>query len=312
MTELVQQNKSTALSIAADQVEFNDTQKAALQQIGVDVNRPADVAVFFHQAKATGLDPFKREIYMITRKGKPTIQTGIDGFYKIADRASRANGGTWGIPETYWCGTDGVWTDVWLQSGPPAAAKVTVERDGSKFTTVAITDEYRATGPMWDKMPARMIAKCAEALAIRRAFPDDLSGLYTTEEMQQADNPAQQRPQPQPNGNGSAISQARQRTQQRQPQQSQQEPTITNDQWGHINQALLGLGIDGPRQPQAIADIVKRPISHPSEILASEFEPIMAALTEGTVEDAEIVDDTETAGSESDQAQEALETYVNG
>lgn len=311
MTEIVQRNTSTALSISSDQTGFNDTQLAALQQIGVDTNRPADVAVFFHQAKATGLDPFKREIYMITRKGKPTIQTGIDGFYKIADRASRANGGTWGIPETYWCGPDGVWTDVWLQKEPPAAAKVTVERDGSKFTTVAITSEYQAAGPMWQKMPARMIAKCAEALAIRRAFPDDLSGLYTTEEMQQADNPVNQRPQQ--NNGQSRIAQARQQTQARQPQAGPTEATITEEQWGHINHALLSLGIEGARQPQAIADITGRTITKPMEIWASEFDTIMAALTEGTVEDAEIVEETDNAGqSEAEQAQEALENFVNG
>lgn len=161
--EVSTQSTSTELSIAPDQSGFNDVQVAALAQIGVKTNKPADVAVLFHQAKATGLDPFKREIYMIERKGKNTIQTGIDGFYKIADRATRANKGTWGIPETLWCGPDGVWTDVWLQQGPPAAAKVTVERDGSTFTTVALTSEYQAEGPMWKKMPARMIAKCFDA-----------------------------------------------------------------------------------------------------------------------------------------------------
>ncbi|NIH70514.1 phage recombination protein Bet [Auritidibacter ignavus] len=189
MTEL-QETTTTDLSIRQDQHGFNDMQVAALKQLGVQANNPADIQVFFHQAKATGLDPFKREIYMITRKGRPTIQTGIDGFYKIADRVSRATGGTWGITETLWCGQDGQWVDVWLQSGPPAAAKVTVERNGAKFTTVAVFSEYQAEGPLWQKMPARMIAKCAEALAIRKAFPDSLSGLYTSEEMEQADNPA--------------------------------------------------------------------------------------------------------------------------
>lgn len=304
MTELVQQNKSTALSISSDQAQFNDTQLAALQQIGVDVNRPADVAVFFHQAKATGLDPFKREIYMITRKGKPTIQTGIDGFYKIADRSSRANGGTWGIPETLWCGPDGQWTDVWLQSGPPAAAKVTVERDGSKFTTVALTHEYSAAGPMWQKMPARMIAKCAEALAIRRAFPDDLSGLYTSEEMQQADNPAQQQ-RPQANGNGgSAISQARQRTQQR-AQAQPQVNRVTGEQAQEILNTLASAGItDAAQQPQAIADIIGRQIGMPSDITQDEYTQIMTALNDGTIEEAEIVDDAEP--------QEAIQEFIDG
>ena len=188
----IEKHAGSNLSISAEQTGFTDVQLAALQNLGVATNSRAEVEMFFHQAKASGLDPFKREIYMITRKGKPTIQTGIDGFYKIADRVSRKTGGTWGIPETYWCGDDGQWVDVWLSPKAPAAAKVVVERDGSRFTTVATTAEYMAEGPLWKKMPARMIAKCAEALAIRRAFPDDLSGLHTSEEMAQADAPVHQ------------------------------------------------------------------------------------------------------------------------
>ena len=200
-TEMTQHGGS-ALAVHQDQQFWTDQQMAALQQLGVATNSPGDLAVFFHQAQKSGLDPFKREIYMITRSGKPTIQTGIDGFYKIADRVTTKTRGTWGISETYWCGQDGQWVDVWLQQGAPAAAKVIVERNGSKFTTVALTSEYTATGPMWKKMPARMIAKCAEALAIRKAFPEDLSGLYTSDEMAQADNSQiatsqVQRPRPQ-------------------------------------------------------------------------------------------------------------------
>ena len=199
------------LAITAEQAFWTDQQLAALRQLGVDANSQGDLAVFFHQAQRSGLDPFKREIYMITRKGKPTIQTGIDGFYKIADRVSRTTGGTWGISETLWCGQDGQWADVWLQATPPAAAKVTIERNGSRFTVVALTSEYQAQGPLWQKMPARMIAKCAEALAIRKAFPEDLSGLYTSEEMAQADSPASAAPRRQaaPNVNRPAPAAAR-------------------------------------------------------------------------------------------------------
>lgn len=195
---MTEQNIETgsALAIRDDQHGFTPTQLATLAQLGVQGAPQGDLEVFFHQAKATGLDPFKREIYMIKRAGKWTIQTGIDGFYKTADRATRATRGTWGIPETMWCGQDGIWRDVWLAREAPAAAKVTVVRDGSSFTAVALTSEYRAAGPMWDKMPARMVAKCAEALAIRKAFPADLSGLYTADEMRQADTHTvtQQRP----------------------------------------------------------------------------------------------------------------------
>lgn len=187
MTNEMTQHGGSALAVHQDQQFWTDQQMAALQQLGVATNSPGDLAVFFHQAQKSGLDPFKREIYMITRSGKPTIQTGIDGFYKIADRVTTKTRGTWGISETYWCGDDGQWVDVWLKSGAPAAAKVIVERNGSKFTTVALTSEYTATGPMWKKMPARMIAKCAEALAIRKAFPEDLNGLRTPDEMAQAD-----------------------------------------------------------------------------------------------------------------------------
>lgn len=247
MTEIAHRAQGqTALTITEDQASFNDTQLAALAQIGVDTNRPADVAVFFHQAKRTGLDPFNREIYMITRKGKPTIQTGIDGFYKIANRAARANGGTWGIPETLWCGEDGQWRDVWLSKKAPAAAKVTVERDGSKFTVVAVTDEYKAQGPLWDKMPARMVAKCAEALAIRKAFPGDLSGLYTSEEMMQADSPATGHQQPQPQGGRFGLG-GNFRTPNQAPaqQSSQEDPVVMSDrtQWAEVNELMEAIGI---------------------------------------------------------------------
>jgi len=165
-----------------------------------------ELALFVQQAKRTGLDPFSRQIYAVMREQsikdgnqwtkvqKMTIQVAIDGFRLIAERTGKYAGQVG--PE--WCGADGKWVDVWLKKEAPSAARVGVLRSDFKepLYGVARFDAYasrKADGtPMglWAKMPDVMIAKCAEAQALRRAFPNDLSGLYATEEMQQADNPA--------------------------------------------------------------------------------------------------------------------------
>jgi hypothetical protein len=115
-----------------------------------------------------------------------TIQAGIDGLRSIAERTGQLDGS-----ETMWCGEDGQWTDVWLSSKPPAAAKTTIWRKGAShpFTGVARFADYNAGQGLWSKMGATMIAKCSEALALRKAFPADLSGVYSTDEMEQAVEP---------------------------------------------------------------------------------------------------------------------------
>lgn len=302
-TEITRHITNTALTIAEDQTGFTDQQIAALRQIGLGANTQADVEVFFHQAKRSGLDPFRREIYMITRKTKngpkATIQTGIDGFYKIADRVTRATGGTWGIPETLWCGPDGQWRDVWLEETPPAAAKVTVERNGSRFTTVATSAEYNAGSPMWQKMPARMIAKCAEALAIRRAFPDDLSGLYTSEEMAQADSQAPApRPQAQQSQGGSRLAQAMgQRPQpQQQPVESQPEPWQA--QWAELKQALHQAGLTptedrGDLWLAKLTELTGAEWTHPNQISPEAAAEVFQMLATPTADEAtgEVIDE---------------------
>lgn len=144
-----------------------------------------ELQLFLAQCKRTGLDPFSRQIYFIKRGGKGSTQVSIDGFRVIAERSQEMDG-----QEVAWCGSDGVWVDVWLQKEPPAAAKVLVYRKGCahSFTAIAKFVEYNAGGPMWSKMPANQLAKCAEALALRKAFPHQLSGLYTPDEMAQADS----------------------------------------------------------------------------------------------------------------------------
>ena len=143
-----------------------------------------ELRLFAYACQRTGLDPFSKQIYAIKRGGKMTIQAGIDGLRAIAERTGELDGSS-----TEWCGDDGQWVDVWLSSKPPAAAKTTIYRKGSQhpFTGVARFADYNAGQGLWSKMPAAMIAKCSEALALRKAFPANLSGVYSTDEMQQAD-----------------------------------------------------------------------------------------------------------------------------
>ena len=145
-----------------------------------------ELRLFAYACQRTGLDPFSKQIYAIKRGGKMTIQAGIDGLRSIAERTGQLDGS-----ETLWCGDDGQWTDVWLGSKPPAAAKTTIWRKGAghPFTGVARFADYNAGQGLWSKMGATMIAKCSEALALRKAFPADLSGVYSSDEMEQAVEP---------------------------------------------------------------------------------------------------------------------------
>lgn len=198
-------SESKDLAISAEQDEFTKPQLAVLAHAGVQGAPREDLQVFFHQCKRTGLDPFNREIYMIGRRQRDyggnwstryTIQVGIDGFRKIAHRKCEALLEPLSISQGYLATPAGKWVDVWIdQTRPPVAAKVIVKRGAGEFVGVAHYAEYvglKGDGKpnrMWATKPATMLAKCAEALALRKAFPMEMSGLYTAEEMEQADNP---------------------------------------------------------------------------------------------------------------------------
>lgn len=145
-----------------------------------------ELALFVQVCKKRELDPFARQIYAIKRGDQMTIQVSIDGLRLQAQRSGKYKGQSTPL----FCGADGVWTDVWLASIPPVAAKVSIYHADfvEPMVCVARYASYSQTANnLWKTMPDVMLAKCAEGLAIRKAFPLETSGLYLEEEMHQAE-----------------------------------------------------------------------------------------------------------------------------
>lgn len=184
---------STELTLAQPgTLQFSTEQQDMIRATYASGAKPADFAVLIEIAKARGLNPLLGQVHFVERYNTAqkrsvwAVQVSIDGLRAIAQRTG------------FYAGQDEPeWADD--ESGKPIKCTVRVYRKDwdRPCVGVAYFAEYvqktREGVPtkFWRDMPHVMIAKVAEALAIRKAFPEDTGGLYTNDEMDQADTPVQ-------------------------------------------------------------------------------------------------------------------------
>lgn len=169
-------------------LEFSNTMVETIKNMYFKDSSDEEFQVFLHVCKKTGLDPTMRQIHPVKRAGRMTIQTGIDGFRLIAERTGRYAPGK---EPTYAYDEQGK-----IVSATSFVKKQTPDGTWHDVSATAFWSEYVQVyngkpSQFWAKMPHTMLAKVAECIALRKAFPADLSGIYSHEEMAQADSEMQ-------------------------------------------------------------------------------------------------------------------------
>lgn len=160
-----------------------------------------ELKLFVTVCNALQLNPFLGQIHAVKRwssadnKEVMAYQTGIGGFRLQAQRSKSMGGPTYrGQTDPEWCAKDGNWVPLWTSDDPPFAARVGVHVEGFVEPIYAIAEykrlvqtrgkgEDKRPNVFWERGSPFQLAKCAEAAAIRRAFPGETSRLFLPEEM---------------------------------------------------------------------------------------------------------------------------------
>jgi phage recombination protein Bet len=201
--------------VALHGTNYTGAQLALIKRTVAKDTNPDEFDLFMAVARMKALDPFSKQISAIVfNKDKPdkrnmSIITTIDGMRAMAARSGRYRPDEDEPAITY--------DDALRCSTNPLGIVKAVVRiyiaDNAKgggwkpVSGVAYWDEFapikdewafdeaankrKPTGKQtldgnWPKMGRIMICKCAEAQALRKAFPEDLSGIYEGSELDRA------------------------------------------------------------------------------------------------------------------------------
>jgi len=139
-----------------------------------------ELKLFLYIASQRQLNPLTRQVYSVPYGNQRVIQTSIDGFRLIAERTGKYMPSPKPTAYEYKNGKIFSATVFGMKYHVPTNQFV-------EFNATAIFDEYKVdSNSLWRTKPHVMLEKCAEAKMLRRGFPEELSGLYTPDEMGQA------------------------------------------------------------------------------------------------------------------------------
>ncbi len=241
-TDLTPQAPRGALTITTDQDAFTDAQ---IEALGLSQASRGEALVFLHTCQRTGLDPAARQIHAVFRQGKMSIQTGIDGYRLIADRTGVYAGNEVTAEGPLDDGGAVEWVEVTVRK--IVAGQVVAFKARAYYREYVQRRQDGSPNSMWRNMPRNQLAKCAEAAALRKAFPQDLSGVYTDDEMGQADRHS--------------------------PTVTTAVPAATPAQLRALGDAAAAAGLSEPRDVHdAVVGIIGRDIASASDLTAAEAQ----------------------------------------
>jgi phage recombination protein Bet len=181
------ESKNTTVHHNSSHEDFNEHFINVLCQEGTE----SEKMQFKEICAKTGLDPLIKQIYPVFRYNSSlnrkvmTVQTSIDGYRLIAERTQKYSPGK---ESTFTYGSDNS-----IVSATAYVKKMTPDGTWHEVASTAYWAEYCQVDKkgnvanFWKKMPHVMLSKCAEAQALRKAFPGEFTSIYTADEMMQAD-----------------------------------------------------------------------------------------------------------------------------